>query len=42
MNKNNLEALKYQINYNNNQNHEGMSENEKAMNRDLLEKAAAI
>ena len=42
MNKNNLEALKYQINYNNNQNHEGMSENEKAMNRELLEKAAAI
>ena len=42
MNKNNLEALKYQIKYNNNQNHEGMSENEKAMNRDLLEKAAAI
>ena len=42
MNKNNLEALKYQINYNNNQKHEGMSENEKAMNRDLLEKAAAI
>ena len=42
MNKNNLEALKYQIKYNNNQNHEGMSENEKAMNRELLEKAAAI
>lgn len=42
MNKNNLEALKHQINYNNNQNHEGMSENEKAMNRDLLEKAAAM
>ena len=42
MNKNNFEALKYQINYNNNQNHEGMSENEKAMNRDLSEKAAAI
>lgn len=41
MNKNNLEALKSQISYNKNH-HEGMSDNERAMNRDLLEKAAAM
>ena len=41
MNKNNLEALKSQISYNKNH-QEGMSDNERAMNRDLLEKAAAM
>lgn len=42
MNKNNLEALKYQLDYKKHHKNQGMSANERAMNRDILEKAAAM